>query len=197
VELQIRANGVKVTQGMREFIDRRMSKLDRLADHVTDAMLELKAEKTRTGAEISTAQLTLRTGKHVLRAEAEDAEVAKAIDTAIDKLIRQVRKYNDRRTTRRKEAAPLKELVAVPPMEETIPTDLSFSDGAQEEEVPEGLAAIARTKTFQMDPMGVETAIEQMELVGHDFFFFKNAEDEKFSVLYRRSDGTYGLLSPE
>ncbi|KAJ8135665.1 hypothetical protein OY671_011121, partial [Metschnikowia pulcherrima] len=55
----------------------------------------------------------------------------------------------------------------------------------------------ARTKVFQMDPMGVETAIEQMELVGHDFFFFKNADDEKFSVSYRRRDGSYGSLSPE
>ena len=195
MELQIRANGVKVTEGMREFIDRRMSKLDRLADHVTEATLELKADKTRTGAEIATAQLTLRTGKHVLRAEAEDAEAARAVDIAIDKLIRQVRKYNDKRTSRKKTTAPVSELVEPMPVEATLPSDLAFdesSDGARDL-----AAAVARTKVFQMDPMGVETAIEQMELVGHDFFFFKNADDEKFSVLYRRRDGSYGLLSPE
>jgi putative sigma-54 modulation protein len=195
VELQIRTNGVKVTNGMREFIDRRMSKLDRLADRVTDATLELRSDKTRTGAEIATAQLTLRTGKHVLRAEAEDAEVARAVDIAIDKLIRQVRKYNDKRTTRRKSTAPVSELVEPAPVEAMLPEDFEFDDTDRKNK--ELAAQVARTKVFQMDPMGVETAIEQMELIGHDFFFFKNADDEKFSVLYRRRDGSYGLLSPE
>jgi putative sigma-54 modulation protein len=186
---------VKVTNGMREFIDRRMSKLDRLADRVTDATLELRSDKTRTGAEIATAQLTLRTGKHVLRAEAEDAEVARAVDIAIDKLIRQVRKYNDKRTTRRKSTAPVSELVEPAPVEAMLPEDFEFDDTDRKNK--ELAAQVARTKVFQMDPMGVETAIEQMELIGHDFFFFKNADDEKFSVLYRRRDGSYGLLSPE
>jgi putative sigma-54 modulation protein len=195
VELQIRTNGVKVTNGMREFIDRRMSKLDRLADRVTDATLELRSDKTRTGAEIATAQLTLRTGKHVLRAEAEDAEVARAVDIAIDKLIRQVRKYNDKRTTRRKSTAPVSELVEPAPVEAMLPEDFEFDETDRKNK--ELAAQVARTKVFQMDPMGVETAIEQMELIGHDFFFFKNADDEKFSVLYRRRDGSYGLLSPE
>ena len=195
MELQIRASGVKVTEGMREFIDRRMSKLDRLAEHVTDATLELRSDKTRTGAEIATAQLTLRTGKHVLRAEAEDAEAARAVDIAIDKLIRQVRKYNDKRTTKKKTTAPVSELVEPVPVEATLPVDFTFDEG--EDRNKDLAAAVARTKVFQMDPMGVETAIEQMELVGHDFFFFKNADDEKFSVLYRRRDGSYGLLSPE
>lgn len=195
MELQIRSNGVKVTNGMREFIDRRMSKLDRLADHVTDATLELRSDKTRTGAEIATAQLTLRTGKHVLRAEAEDAEAAHAVDIAIDKLIRQVRKYNDKRTSRKKATAPINELVEPVPVEATLPEDFNFDETEPREK--DLAAAVARTKVFQMDPMGVETAIEQMELVGHDFFFFKNADDEKFSVLYRRRDGSYGLLSPE
>jgi putative sigma-54 modulation protein len=195
VELQIRSNGVKVTEGMREFIDRRMSKLDRLAEHVTDATLELRADKTRTGAEIATAQLTLRTGKHVLRAEAEDAEAARAIDIAVDKLIRQVRKYVDKRTSRRKAAAPVSALVEPIPVEATLPENFRFDDA--EATSDDGTSPVSRTKVFQMDPMGVETAIEQMELVGHDFFFFKNKDDEKFSVLYRRRDGSYGLLSPE
>ncbi len=186
MELNIRTNGVKVTDGLREFIDKRVAKLDRLADHVVDAQLELKSETTRTGAETATAQITLQTGKHVLRAEAEAAEIAKAIDTAIDKLVRQVRKFNSRKS--RRGAKPLYEIVDPSPV-------------TTEEPDPEALAAemgsIARTKTFQMDPMGVETAIEQMELVGHDFFFFKNEEDHTFTVLYRRKDGSYGLLSPD
>lgn len=193
MELQIRSNGTKVTEGMREFIDRRMSKLDKLAERVIEAQLELRTESTRTQAEITTAQLTLRTRKHVLRAEAEHAEAARAIDMAIDKLITQVRRYNDKRTSR-KRRADRTELATTATADALSPATL----GADEilEGVPDEFE-VSRTKTFQMDPIDVETAIEQMELVGHDFFFFKNEEDEKFSVLYRRRDGSYGILSPE
>jgi len=194
VEVQIRTNGTKVTQGMRDFIDRRMVKLERLADQVTDAQLELKTETMRSGAESTTAQLTLRTGKHVIRAEAEAAEPARAIDQAIDRLIAQVRKFTDKRTTRKKRSSRPDFLETSPEDTASLPEDLSFDD------IPYDVLEnthIARTKTFQMDPMHVEMAIEQMELVGHDFFFFKNEEDEKFSVLYRRRDGSYGVLAPE
>lgn len=205
MELQIRSNGVKVTDGMREFIDRRMTKLDKLADHVVDAQLELKTETNRNDKEVVTAQITLQTGKRVLRAEAENSEAAHAVDIAIDKLIRQVRKYNDKRSNR-KRRMPTNELVepVPPPLDAApevqsadgmLPDNLSFDDAVRDMDVHS--QPISRTKKFQMDPMGVETAIEQMELVGHDFFFFKNEEDEKFSVLYRRRDGSYGILSPE
>lgn len=186
MEINIRANGVKVSDGLREFIDKRMSRLDRLADRVIEAQLELKSETTRTGAETTTAQITLKTGKHVLRSEAEAAEVAKAIDMAMDKLVSQVRRFNDRKHKRG--GTPLYELVGAEPNAEP---------DTSEEEIAAKVGQIARTKTFQMDPMGVETAIEQMELVGHDFFFFKNEEDETFTVLYRRKDGSYGLLAPD
>ena len=186
MEVNIRANGVKVSDGLREFIDKRMTKLDRLADRVIDAQLELKSETTRTGAETSTAQITLKTGKHVLRAEAEAPEIAKAVDIAVDKLVGQVRRFNDRKHKRG--GKPLYELV----------DPLPAQDGEdQEAEIHDKIGEIARTKTFQMDPMGVETAIEQMELIGHDFFFFRNEEDQTFSVLYRRKDGSYGLLAPD
>ncbi len=191
MELNIRTNGVKVSDGLREFIDKRVEKLDRLADRVVDAKLELKSETTRTGAETSTAQITLQTGKHVLRAEAEAPEIAKAIDMAIDKLVNQVRKFNSRKS--RRGAKPLYELVDPAPVPDGEPLD----GEPTAEDLESQVGQIARTKTFQMDPMGVETAIEQMELVGHDFFFFKNEEDHTFTVLYRRKDGSYGLLSPD
>lgn len=192
MELNIRTNGVKVTDGMREFIDKRMAKLDRLADHIVDAQLELKTETTRTGAETSTAQLTFQTGKQVLRAEAEAPEVARAIDMAIDKLVKQVRRFNDRRSKRG--GKPMADLVDPFPM---LDGQLEGQNAEEETTYEDMVGKIARTKTFQMDPMGVESAIEQMELVGHDFFFFKNEADETFSVLYRRKDGSYGLLSPD
>jgi putative sigma-54 modulation protein len=161
----------------------------------------LRTEHSRTGSEFTTAQLTLQTGRHVLRAEERDAEPARAIDAAIDKLIKQVRKYNDKRTNR-KRRIPTSELTAtsLPIGDEaadlSLPADLSFSQAAirATETMDEG--PIVRTKRFSMKPMHVEEAIDQMELVGHDFFFFQNADDDQLSVLYRRRDGSYGILQP-
>jgi putative sigma-54 modulation protein len=196
MELQIRSNGTKITDGMREFIDRRMAKLDRLAEHVTEANLELRTEETRTGQEITTAQLTLHTGRHVLRAEERDAEPAKAVDAAIDKLIRQVRKFNDKKVSRRKrgaQAAPLLVDDMLPPDFPASEPAGSLFDGEDDEDGP----VLVRTKRFPMKPMDVDEAIDQMELVGHDFFLFHNVDGDQLNVLYRRRDGSFGLLAPQ
>ncbi len=200
MELQIRSNGTKVTDGMREFIDRRMSKLDRLADKVVDAQLELRTEHPRTGAPQTTAQFTLHTGHHIIRAEERADDPAKAIDAAIDKLIRQVHKFNGKRQARRRKAGehPMNEMV------DLNESDLPGLDGAQnaettlleeddddEEEIP------IRTKRFGVKPMIVDEAIDQMELLGHDFFLFHNADEGQMNVVYKRRDGAYGLLAPD
>jgi putative sigma-54 modulation protein len=190
MDLQIRTNGTKVTEGMREFIDRRMAKLDRIAEHVVDARLELRTTETRTGAELTTAQLTLQTGRHVVRAEEQDPEPARAIDKAIDKLMSQVRKYNDKKITRRKRPS----VPAAIAEDAMIDGEIDLGPGRQESSEVEDEGAVVRTKRFPMKPMAVEEAIDQMELVGHDFFLFRNVDDDTLNVLYRRRDGAYGLL---
>jgi len=192
VELQIRTNGTKVTDGMREFIDRRMAKLDRLAEHVVDAHLELRTEETRTGSQMTTAQITLHTGRHVLRAEDRDTEPARAVDGVIDKLITQVRKYNDKNVSRRKRGAIPNGSVNDGSPILTIDDRSSLPNGASDE----GDDIVVRTKRFAMKPMLVDEAIDQMQLVGHDFFLFRNVDEDELNVLYRRRDGSYGLLAP-
>lgn len=193
MELHIRSNGTKVTPGMREFIDRRMSKLDKLAAHVVDAKLELRTEETRTGAEVTVAQLTLHTGRHVLRAEEHDPEAAKAIDAVIDKLVTQVRRYTDKRKSRKKRGVPAHAVSEIPAdlgnYGESLLATMDDDDGEEETNV-------VRTKRFEMKPMLVDEAIDQMELVGHDFFLFHNMDENELNVLYRRRDGSYGLLAP-
>ncbi len=192
VELQIRTNGTKVTVGMREFIDRRMAKLDHLAEHVVDAHLELRTEATRTGSQMTTAQITLHTGRHVLRAEDRDTEPARAVDGVIDKLITQVRKYNDKNVSRRKRGAIPNGSVNDGSPILTIDDRSSLPNGASDE----GDDIVVRTKRFAMKPMLVDEAIDQMQLVGHDFFLFRNVDEDELNVLYRRRDGSYGLLAP-
>lgn len=189
MDLQIRAHGIRITDGFQEFIDRRMAKLDRIVEHVVEAHLELRTEELRGGNEMTTAQLTLRTGRHVLRAEERDAEAAKAVDAAIDKLIRQVRRYSDKRTNR-KRRSPRYEFEA----DGTASASLVMDDGVDEPE--DEASPVVRTKRFEMKPMRVEEAIDQMELVGHDFFLFQNSDEDQLNVLYRRRDGSFGLLGP-
>ncbi len=197
MELQIRSNGTKVTDGMREFIDRRMSKLDHIAHKVVDAQLELRTEHPRTGAPQTTAQLTLHTGRHILRAEERADDPSKAIDAAIDKLFVQVRKFNGKRQGRRRRAGehPMSE------MADLRDYDLTGADGnvgaaAMDNEDDEGQETPLRTKRFGVKPMIVDEAIDQMELLGHDFFLFHNADEDHINVVYKRRDGAYGLLSP-
>jgi putative sigma-54 modulation protein len=205
MELQIRTNGTKVTNGMREFIDRRMSKLDRLADKIVDAQLELRTETPRTGPATTTAQLTLHTGNHILRSEERADDPSKAVDAAIDKLIVQVRKYNDKKKARRRRAGehPMTQMVTD---EETAALDIEGIElpasenghvpDIEDEEDDEEEAASLRVKRFAVKPMIIDEAVDQMELLGHDFFLFHNADEDQLNVVYKRRDGAYGLLAP-
>ena len=197
MELQIRATDTKVTEGMREFIDRRMAKLDKIADKVVDAQLELRTETPRSGPPICTAQLTLKTGKHILRAEERSDDPAKAVDAAIDKLIVQVRKFNEKRRDRRRRAGehPMVEMAtpeAVSALDGQVTTAVAEPDldEDEEEELP------IRVKRFSIKPMTVEEAVDQMELLGHDFFLFHSADEDMMNVVYKRRDGANGLLAP-
>ncbi len=200
MELQIRSNGTKVTDGMREFIDRRMSKLDHIAHKVVDAQLELRTEHPRTGAPQTTAQLTLHTGRHILRAEERADEPSKAIDAAIDKLFVQVRKFNGKRQGRRRRAGehPMSEMADLREYDLTgVSADGSANVAVVDDEYDEDQETPLRTKRFGVKPMIVEEAIDQMELLGHDFFLFHNADEDHINVVYKRRDGAYGLLSPD
>jgi len=197
MDVHIRAAGLKVTEEMQGFIDRKMAKLDRLAEHVVEAHLELKRETRRNGGEMATAQLTLQTGRHILRAEEENPEATKAIDAAVDKLVRQVRKYNGKRADRRKRGAasgPAPRLGDYLALEQDADAGDEVSSIEIEADADE--YRLVRTKRFQMKPMIVDEAIDQMDLIGHDFFLFQNADEDQLNVLYRRRDGSYGLLAP-
>ncbi|MGH2593387.1 MAG: ribosome hibernation promotion factor, partial [Anaerolineae bacterium] len=120
----------------------------------------------------------------IMRAEERDNDIFAAIDAVLDKMVRQISRYKDRLQKRGERAAGPK------------------SDVAAAEAQPEGesellAGAIVRTKRFSISPMAAEEALEQMELLGHDFFVFFNADTESMNVLYRRQDGNYGLLQPE
>ncbi|MGH2534045.1 MAG: ribosome hibernation-promoting factor, HPF/YfiA family [Thermomicrobiales bacterium] len=184
---QIRGTDLHVSDSLRDFAARRLQKLERRIDRVVDAKLELKKRQQRSG-DIVTAQLTIQTGRHLLRAEEHDHDPRKAIDAVVDTMDRQIRKFHERRTDRKGRPPTA---VAVNGLGEPTPVDLD-SDLDDESESP-----IVRTKRFSVKPMDTEEAIEQMELLGHDFFLFHNSDESQLNVVYRRRDGSYGLLAPD
>jgi putative sigma-54 modulation protein len=185
MDLQIRGHDVMVNDGLREFARQRASKLDRLIDRVVDAKLELRKRHQRSGGEVFTAQLTIQSGRRLLRAEEHDHDPSRAIDLVIDKMDRQIRRFHDKRTKRKLRG------IEEPEANGDFSEDLDEAES--EDERPD---RIVRTKRFSLKPMDPDEAIDQMELLGHDFFLFHNAEEDHLNVVYRRRDGSYGLLAP-
>ncbi|MDY7039963.1 MAG: ribosome-associated translation inhibitor RaiA [Chloroflexota bacterium] len=180
MQLIIQGKNVEITDRLREHVERKVGKLDRYLPTIDEARMELSTERTRRLGDRQVAQLTVRNKGTILRAEEKTSDIFTSIDSVLDKMYRQIARYKGKRYGRGRGTA----------QGEAVPIEL-------EEEGEEEPRRIVRTKRFPLVPMYEEEAVEQMELLGHDFFVFFNASDEAINVLYRRKNGDYGLLQPE
>lgn len=183
MDLQVKPHGVALTGELQGYIDRKVGRLDRYLDRITEAKLELREEQRRTGGVKHVAQLTLATNFALLRAEEEAAEIHAAVDAVAIKMERQIVRYRSKWKSRRHNhhgPAP------------TLP-EAGIADEAEEPDVE----TILRTKSFSSKPIDQDEAIEQMELLGHAFFAFINARTGAVNVVYKRRNGGYGLLHPQ
>jgi len=157
---------------------------------VDSANIELRHNRTKSGPDTITAQFTIQSGPTVLRAEERDPDVKLAIDRAAAKIEQQVRKVHSKRARRKGAAvATIRSAdVLVAPDLAGIEIDIDSTDSEDQS------APAVRVKRFPMKPMDVDEAIEQMELLGHDFFLFHNAENGHSAVVYQRANGEYGLI---
>jgi putative sigma-54 modulation protein len=176
MEVSVFARNMELTPHLREYVERKVEKLDRHLPVVEEARVELKVENTRSADHRQVAQLTVRVRGTILRAEERTNDMFASIDTVMDKMYRQIARYKGKRHDRWHAAV------------EELPI---------EEPVEPSSGEIVRTKRFEMRPMSPEEAIEQMELLGHRFYVFLNAEADAVNVVYKRDDGNYGLLQPE
>jgi putative sigma-54 modulation protein len=180
MDLIIKGRNAEVSDYLRQYVEKKISKLDRYLPTITEARVELSSENTKTVGEVQIAQVTLRAERTILRGEERSSDVFAAVDAVVDTLYRQIARYKGKRQDRwRGRGEPL--LTA----EETLA-----------ELVEEPIGPVVRRKRFQVLPMNEDEAIEQMELLGHDFFIFHNAESGEMNVVYRRRDGGYGILQP-
>ncbi len=182
MELTITGKNLEINDTIRNYVEKKIGRLDRYLPNILDGRVELTVDEgARAAGDRQIAQVTLRTKKIILRAEEASADIFASIDAVFEKMQRQVDRYKGKRWAKRGEAAE-----AAPELTEAV-----------EEETAEEPVSVARVKRFRMVPMDEEEAIEQMELLGHDFYVFYNVNQSQVNVIYRRRNGEYGLIVPE
>ena len=181
VRVEIFARNLEATDRIKDYVTKKASKLDRYLSEVEHVKVDLAYIKSaRSAKDRYVAQITSRGRRALLRTEERASDISIAFDSAIDKMQRQMERYKGKRYRGKGGGRSLTDVV--PP----------------EEEQEEGADSIVRRKTFELIPMQEAEALEQMKLLGHDnFFIFFNVESNSINVLYRRRDGSYGLIEPK
>jgi len=186
MKLTILAHNVEVTDWLNQYVEKKVGKLDRYLPDIDEVRVELREEKTRSASDRAVAQVTLRSRRAILRAEERTGDMFASIDAVTDKLERRIERFKGKTARNSKRA-----VAQVSAIEEAI------APLPGEEELDELGGRIVRVKHFPMLPMDANEAIEQMELLDHDFYLFLNTESGGVNVVYRRRDGNFGLLQPE
>ena len=175
MNINIRGKHIELTDALKEYAMKRVGKLAKYSDEFMDVQVTLLVERDRHRVEV-----TAPINGIILRGEEETEDMYSSIDMVVEKLERQIDKYRTR-INKRMRTKVLKDHESKQPA--------VINDEPREE--------IVRNKKFPSKPMSVEEAIMQMNLVGHTFFVFTNAETQEMNVVYHRNNGDYGLLQPQ
>ncbi len=176
----VRGKNFEVPESLRRRAERKLARIERIVDDRSDALVELSIEHHRSQDDSRIVDITLVTDGRTLRSRAAAVSHEAAIDVVIDKLERQA---VDHREKPRLRGRPIEEKHLMS----------RLADGTADAERPR---RIVKTKRFAIEPMFEEDAIAEMEGLGHSFFLFVNAENEQLALVYRRSDGDFGLIEP-
>ncbi len=168
--ISVRGKNIDVTNALKEYVEKKLAKLEKYLD-LSEAQVTLAVEKGTHKVEV-----TIPVNGMILRGEEETGDMYASIDLVVEKLEKQINKYKARFNKKSRGEG-------------------KSGQPAEEENYEE--PKIMKTKRFAVKPMPVEEAIMQMNLLGHSFFVFSNADTEEVNVLYKRKDGNYGLIEPE
>ncbi len=184
LEVAIFPKNMEMTERISEYVNKKISKLDRFLDDIVETRVDLAYQKSaRNPSDRQVAQVTIRGRGYILRTEERSEDIFTAIDQALDKMQRKIERFKGKRVRGRGDGKP----------SSAVAPEIPLVVEEEAEEAP----VIARRKTFTLAPMDEAEAIEQMSQLGHEnFFVFFNANTNAINVLYRRRDGTYGLIEP-
>lgn len=172
MRINIRAKDFEVTDSIKSYIEEKSSKLNK---YISKEDMELNVLLSGNKNINYSVEFTLNTGNLYIRAEEKNADLYAGIDLSIDKIERQIRKNKTKLSKRREEIFIYEEI----------------------EELKSNEKSIVKRKKIELIPMNEEEAILQMELLGHNFFIFKDAESMDIKVLYKRKDENYGLIEED
>lgn len=171
----ISGKNIEVTEGLRSAVESKLSKLDKFFAEDTEIFVTLSVKHNRQKIEV-----TIPMKGQVIRAEQDSTDMYVSVDLVVDIIERQIRRYKTKLMNQKLAGSEFKK--------EFFETEEDTTD----EEI-----RVIRSKKFAIKPMDVEEACVQMELIGHTFFVFRNADTFEVNVVYKRKDGTFGLIEPE
>ncbi|MFQ5997330.1 MAG: ribosome hibernation-promoting factor, HPF/YfiA family [Dehalococcoidales bacterium] len=178
MELQITGKNMELTAATHHYIERKLGKLNRHLPNIMEAKVEITDEKTKSPQQHFVVRVTVAGNKTSFHGEERGQDLFQAIDKVTAIMTRQLEHYKGKRYEKGR--------------------GNSFARGEFSEETETIKAPqVVKVKRFAIKPMSVTEAAEQMELLGHSFFLFLNADTEEFNLLYQRKDGNYGLIEPE
>ena len=176
MKITISGKNIDVTEGLKAAVNEKLGKLEKYFTPDTNVIVTLSVEKERQKIEV-----TIPVKGNIIRSEQVSNDMYVSIDLVEEVIERQLRKYKNKLVAREQEGGNFKQ---------------EFFD-AEDNIEDDGEIKIVRTKKFGFKPMYPEDACVQMELLGHDFYVFCNAESDEVNVVYRRKNGTFGLIEPE
>jgi putative sigma-54 modulation protein len=172
-------NDVKISETIRAYVEKKVGKLDRYLPTLDEGWVEISREGTKLPQQRFTVQVTLDSRGVLIRAQEKSKDVRAAIDRVADVLSKRIERHKGKLYDKGRGLS------------------LARKGAAIEEQEIEAPKIVVKTKRFLVKPMAVDEAINQMELLGHDFFLFTDADTHRLNLLYRRGDGNYGLIEPE
>ena len=176
MRITITGRNIELTEGLKAAVEEKLSKLEKFFAPDTDVFVTLSVEKERQKIEV-----TIPIKGHVIRSEQSSNDMYVSIDLVEEVIERQLRKYKNKLIARQQEGGNFQS---------------EFFEAEQDTSNNDEIKII-RTKRFGIKPMFPEDACVQMELLGHNFFVFSNAETDEVNVVYKRKNNTYGLIEPE
>jgi putative sigma-54 modulation protein len=180
MKLQIIAkNNVEVSGTIQTYVEKKIGKLNRYLPTIGEGKVEISQESAKLPEQRFIVQVTLDSKGVLIRAQEKSKNIRTAVDKVVDVLSKRIERYKGKLYDKGRGVSLARQGAAIE---------------AEEIEVPR---MVVKSKRFLVKPMPIDEAVSQMELLGHDFFLFLDADTERLNLLYRRDDGNYGLIAPE
>lgn len=187
MKLVIQGKNIEITEAIRDYVNQ---KIERAVSHfealTTEVDVHLSVARNPRINPKQTAEVTIYVNGAVVRAEESSENLYASIDLVANKIARQLRKYKEKRRAREHVSVKTTPVIEAPALDSDLVT-------AKTAQLP---TDVVRTKYFAMPPMSVEEALEQLQLVDHDFYMFRNTDTNEINVIYERNHGGYGVLQP-